>query len=159
MVVGYALSAFGDSELSDGAWREHSWAMSADGYIIETTSPRTVYFGVPVTVRPGPDQPPNTNWSETGSGWDRTDLDENSAHIRKVAPGRFVWEHLWSDMTALENDELEGSEPEIEDNPGKSIQLQLPHRLLARGETSTLLAAMVAADNSIDGNWGIEPYG
>jgi hypothetical protein len=37
--TGYALS-------SDGLWREHSWAWSADGTLLETTDPRDRYFGV-----------------------------------------------------------------------------------------------------------------
>jgi hypothetical protein len=37
--TGYALS-------DDGLWREHSWAVGADGRVIETTEKRIVYFGV-----------------------------------------------------------------------------------------------------------------
>jgi hypothetical protein len=36
---GYALS-------DDGLWREHTWAVADDGQLIETTEPRTAYFGV-----------------------------------------------------------------------------------------------------------------
>jgi hypothetical protein len=38
--TGYALT------FSDGLWRQHSWAMRADGRIIETTTRRDMYFGV-----------------------------------------------------------------------------------------------------------------
>ena len=37
--TGYALSR-------DELWREHSWAWDGDGRLIETTEPRTRYFGV-----------------------------------------------------------------------------------------------------------------
>jgi hypothetical protein len=37
--TGYALS-------DDGLWREHSWGLAEDGFIIETTADRTSYFGV-----------------------------------------------------------------------------------------------------------------
>jgi hypothetical protein len=37
--TGYALS-------DDGLWREHSWAATAEGVIIETTEPRARYFGL-----------------------------------------------------------------------------------------------------------------
>ncbi len=39
--TGYALS-------SDGLWRYHSWGLDYDDVIIETTSERILYFGVPV---------------------------------------------------------------------------------------------------------------
>ena len=39
--TGYALS-------DDGLWRQHSWARSADDRIIETTTPRLIYFGIEV---------------------------------------------------------------------------------------------------------------
>lgn len=39
--TGYALS-------DDGLWRQHSWAMTTDGRVIETTVGRTVYMGVPL---------------------------------------------------------------------------------------------------------------
>lgn len=38
--AGFALS-------EDGRWRFHSWGLSADGVIIETTLRRLVYWGVP----------------------------------------------------------------------------------------------------------------
>jgi hypothetical protein len=38
LCTGYALS-------EDGLWRSHSWIEAADGRVIETTSPRTAYFG------------------------------------------------------------------------------------------------------------------
>ncbi len=37
--TGYALS-------DDGLWREHSWAWDGDDHLIETTEPRTSYFGL-----------------------------------------------------------------------------------------------------------------
>jgi hypothetical protein len=37
--TGYALS-------DDGLWREHSWAWDPSGALIETTEPRTRYFGI-----------------------------------------------------------------------------------------------------------------
>lgn len=36
--TGYALS-------DDGLWRQHSWLLASDGTIVETTEPRTLYFG------------------------------------------------------------------------------------------------------------------
>lgn len=40
IATGYGLS-------SDGLWRSHSWGVSMDGKrVIETTSPRTAYYGV-----------------------------------------------------------------------------------------------------------------
>lgn len=38
--TGFGLS--GD----DGLWREHSWGLCRNGTIVETTEPRTSYFGV-----------------------------------------------------------------------------------------------------------------
>jgi hypothetical protein len=43
--TGFALS-------QDGLWREHSWAWNASGALIETTVPRTAYFGVRMTNEP-----------------------------------------------------------------------------------------------------------
>jgi hypothetical protein len=37
--TGYGLS-------DDGLWREHSWGVASDGSVLETTEPRTTYFGV-----------------------------------------------------------------------------------------------------------------
>jgi hypothetical protein len=42
--TGYALS-------DDGLWRKHSWACAEDGHLIETTEPRTAYFGVELRGR------------------------------------------------------------------------------------------------------------
>jgi hypothetical protein len=39
LATGYALS-------DDGVWRGHTWLVSLDGEVIETTVPRTSYFGV-----------------------------------------------------------------------------------------------------------------
>ncbi len=39
VATGYALS-------EDGHWRYHSWGIDADGAIIETTLPRTRYYGI-----------------------------------------------------------------------------------------------------------------
>lgn len=39
LVTGYALG-------EDGVWRRHSWAQRRDGTVVETTEPRTAYFGV-----------------------------------------------------------------------------------------------------------------
>lgn len=38
--TGYALGG------GDTKWRQHSWAIAADGHIIETTSLRDAYFGI-----------------------------------------------------------------------------------------------------------------
>jgi hypothetical protein len=40
--TGYALS-------DDGYWRQHSWGVTSDGRILETTVARTAYFGVVLT--------------------------------------------------------------------------------------------------------------
>ena len=37
--TGFGLSA-------DGLWREHSWGLSRNGTIVETTANRTAYFGI-----------------------------------------------------------------------------------------------------------------
>jgi hypothetical protein len=42
--TGYALS-------DDGLWREHTWAVVEDGGLLETTEPRTAYFGVELRGR------------------------------------------------------------------------------------------------------------
>lgn len=42
LVTGWALS-------DDACWRQHSWVTASDGRIIETTTPRVAYFGVPIT--------------------------------------------------------------------------------------------------------------
>lgn len=39
IATGYALS-------DDGYWRQHSWVVAHDGRVVETTTPRTAYFGV-----------------------------------------------------------------------------------------------------------------
>lgn len=44
--TGYALS-------DDGLWREHSWGLGLAGELIETTEPRTAYFGVELLGRRG----------------------------------------------------------------------------------------------------------
>ncbi len=36
---GYALS-------DDGMWRQHSWNLRADGYVLESTEPRLKYYGI-----------------------------------------------------------------------------------------------------------------
>lgn len=40
--TGYALS-------SDGMWRQHSWVVTNDGEVVETTEKRTRYFGYVLT--------------------------------------------------------------------------------------------------------------
>ncbi|SRR5579883_1146965 len=44
IVTGYALS-------EDGIWRQHTWAWVRDGHppLLETTEPRTLYYGVLLT--------------------------------------------------------------------------------------------------------------
>jgi hypothetical protein len=41
---GYALS-------DDGLWREHTWAVAEEGELLETTEPRTAYFGIELQDR------------------------------------------------------------------------------------------------------------
>lgn len=41
---GTSCNGFGLSE--DGLWRSHSWLLEPSGILIETTQPRTSYFGV-----------------------------------------------------------------------------------------------------------------
>ncbi|SDS95387.1 hypothetical protein [Actinoplanes derwentensis] len=43
--TGYALSP-------DGLWRQHSWALDADGTLVETTEPRTAYVGIVLPAGP-----------------------------------------------------------------------------------------------------------
>lgn len=40
IATGYALTE------ADRMWRQHSWVWRRDGYLIETTEPRSLYFGV-----------------------------------------------------------------------------------------------------------------
>ena len=42
-------SGYGLSE--DGLWREHTWALAEDGALVETTEPRTAYFGIELRDR------------------------------------------------------------------------------------------------------------
>lgn len=42
IVTGWALS-------EDGLWRNHSWGVTKDGTVVETTIPRIVYYGVALT--------------------------------------------------------------------------------------------------------------
>ncbi len=44
--TGYALS-------SDGLWRFHSWGLDHENFILETTSDRLLYFGVPIYSKSG----------------------------------------------------------------------------------------------------------
>lgn len=45
--LGEPAQHFWGFALSDGIWRTHSWVMDGEGGIIETTTPRDLYLGMP----------------------------------------------------------------------------------------------------------------
>jgi len=127
-VCGYALS-------DDGAWREHSWALSPDGKVLETTRPRIAYFGIPFEVPSAPQGgTPDASWDDHGDNtyercYNDTDADQIGL-VRMRTDGTWSWSHLLYDA--------DDSDTEIE---------------VAQGTAPSREAAMLAADHSLGYDW------
>jgi hypothetical protein len=85
MGSGYALS-------EDRLWREHTWGIAHDGQLIETTEPRTAYFGI--ELRDGSAER-FARWIEGGTppayrrtfGWSRLPV-QLASRVARRRPGR-----------------------------------------------------------------------